>query len=60
MRDKPPRDAMLQTIFGLMAGALLLWGCAADMDPHEAGSATNPRKVLVAAQDSVFKRAVLA
>jgi hypothetical protein len=46
-------------IVGLI-GVLCLLGCKTDMEPYEAGNRTSARKVLVVAEDSEFKRDVVA
>ncbi len=47
------------TIVSLL-GFIALFGCRTNLPRHEAGNAGNPRRVLVAGEDTAFKQAVLA
>ena len=55
------RKSLTLAILILMSllALVLLGGCRTNMSPYEAGSAGNPRKVLIAGEASEFKQAVV-
>jgi hypothetical protein len=51
---------MPKIILTTLITVIVFCGCRTNMVPYEAGDADNPRKVLIAGEDSEFKRKVVA
>ena len=51
---------MPRIVLASLIAVIVLSGCRTNMVPYEAGDANSPRKVLVAGEDTEFKRNVVA